>query len=136
MSHRPATWAGSLHRFFALPALGTFGNLGKGVLRAPGLQVWDAGLFKNFRINERLHFEFRAEFFNLLNRVNYTGPSGANASGPTGTIASFTSGTAHKGGTQKFSSAPFEMHYDPVNRVMYSASWSDGLLALKVGVSR
>ena len=44
--------------------------------------------------------------------------------------------TAYKGGTQKFSSAPFEMHYDPVNRVMYSASWSDGLFALKVDAPR
>ena len=40
--------------------------------------------------------------------------------------------TAYRGGAQRFSAAPFEMHFDAANRIMYSASWSDGLLALKV----
>ncbi len=40
--------------------------------------------------------------------------------------------TAYAGGTQKFSAEPFEMGYDPVNRILYSASWSEGLLALKL----
>ncbi len=40
--------------------------------------------------------------------------------------------TAFRGGEQKFSAVPFEMHYDSKNQIMYSASWSDGLLALKV----
>jgi hypothetical protein len=33
---------------------------------------------------------------------------------------------------QKFSSPPFQMAIDPVNRVLYSASWNDGLWALKL----
>jgi len=40
--------------------------------------------------------------------------------------------TAYEGGTQKFSAAPFEMAYDPANHILYSASWGEGLLALKV----
>ncbi len=28
-------------------------------------------------------------------------------------------------GDQKFSAAPFEMAYDPVNRILYSASWEE-----------
>src|SRR5262249_3455376 len=35
-------------------------------------------------------------------------------------------------GEQKFSAAPFEMAYDPVNKILYSASWEEGLLALKL----
>jgi hypothetical protein len=31
-------------------------------------------LFKNFRITERTHIEFRAEFFNLTNTPNFSPP--------------------------------------------------------------
>lgn len=34
---------------------------------------------------------------------------------------------------QKFSAVPFEMVYDPVNKILYSASWEEGLLAIKLG---
>ncbi|MGA2031797.1 MAG: hypothetical protein ABSG68_06045 [Thermoguttaceae bacterium] len=40
--------------------------------------------------------------------------------------------TAYRGGKQKFSNEPFEMRYDAANHIMYSASWGEGLLALKV----
>ena len=33
---------------------------------------------------------------------------------------------------QKFSAAPFEMVLDPVHHILYSASWEEGLLALKL----
>jgi hypothetical protein len=55
---------------FALPATGEFGNLGKGALRGPNLMIWDTGFFKNFPVRENWKFQFRAEFFNVLNRVN------------------------------------------------------------------
>ena len=60
---------------FALPALGTFGNVGKGSLRGPNLVTWDTGLFKQIPFKaERLKLQFRAEFFNVLNRVNFNNP--------------------------------------------------------------
>jgi photosystem II stability/assembly factor-like uncharacterized protein len=40
--------------------------------------------------------------------------------------------TPYRGGTQKFSSEPFEMYFDSKNRILYAASWHEGLLALKV----
>jgi hypothetical protein len=40
--------------------------------------------------------------------------------------------TAYRGGAQKFSAEPFEMRYDSTNHILYAASWSEGLLALKV----
>ena len=40
--------------------------------------------------------------------------------------------TAYGGGAQKFSAEPFEMAYDGINHILYSASWSEGLLALKI----
>jgi hypothetical protein len=39
--------------------------------------------------------------------------------------------TAYRNGTQTFSKEPFEMAYDSVNAIVYSANW-DGLFALKV----
>ncbi len=48
-----------------------FGNLGRNVFRAPGLEQWDLGVDKNFRIRERLNVQFRSEFFNILNHTNF-----------------------------------------------------------------
>ena len=50
--------------------LGTFGNAGRNIIRGPGFQNWDLSFFKNFPINERYRFEFRAEFFNVWNHLN------------------------------------------------------------------
>ena len=61
---------------FGLPPVGTFGNLGKGALRGPNLITYDGGLFKEFPFrSERMRFQFRAEFFNLFNRVNLNNPA-------------------------------------------------------------
>jgi outer membrane receptor protein involved in Fe transport len=57
--------------FVANPA-GTFGNVGKGSLRYPGFYQWDMGLGKNFKVTERVGLQFRAEFFNVFNRVNFS----------------------------------------------------------------
>ena len=40
--------------------------------------------------------------------------------------------TAYGDGKQRFSSEPFEMRYDSTNRIIYAASWGEGLLALKL----
>ena len=57
---------------FAQPATGAFGNVGKGSLRFPGLFNWDMGLSKTFPFSERWKLQFRAEYFNVFNRVNYS----------------------------------------------------------------
>ncbi|MGD1212552.1 MAG: carboxypeptidase regulatory-like domain-containing protein [Candidatus Acidiferrales bacterium] len=60
---------------FVLPAPGTYGNLGRGTLTGPGLADVDVSLFKITRISDRTSLEFRAEFFNVLNRVNFGPPN-------------------------------------------------------------
>jgi hypothetical protein len=40
----------------------------------PGYHRLDFSLFKNFRITERTHLEFRSEFFNLTNTPNFSPP--------------------------------------------------------------
>jgi hypothetical protein len=62
---------------FAANDLGTFGNVGKGAYYGPSLQVWDMGLSKNFRFNSSRYVQFRVEFFNVFNMVNYDIPNTA-----------------------------------------------------------
>ncbi|MEO8049189.1 MAG: TonB-dependent receptor [Acidobacteriota bacterium] len=59
---------------FSAPAAGTFGNLGRNVLRGPDLFGIDASIFRRFPIRERLNFELRAEAFNLTNTPQYDRP--------------------------------------------------------------
>jgi hypothetical protein len=55
--------------------LGTdFGNVGRNVLRGPGQTNVDLSIIKRFRIREQTNLEFRAEFFNLFNHVNFDNP--------------------------------------------------------------
>lgn len=58
---------------FALPADGTFGNLGRNVVIGPGTNNWDVSLQKEFRIGERALAEFRAEFYNAPHHFSYWG---------------------------------------------------------------
>lgn len=42
----------------------------RGVVEGPGFNRFDIGIHRNFRIVERLNFQFRAEAFNALNHTN------------------------------------------------------------------
>jgi hypothetical protein len=52
---------------FAIPAPGTFGNLGRDTLRSDRFKNLDLSLFKQFPITESKRLEFRFETFNLTN---------------------------------------------------------------------
>ena len=54
---------------------GFYGNLGRDTLPGPGLATWDFSMLKNTPIRENLNLQFRAEFFNLLNRANFNTPN-------------------------------------------------------------
>jgi hypothetical protein len=55
--------------------LGTdIGNVGRNVLRGPRQTNVDFSVIKRFRIDEQKRLEFRAEFFNLFNHVNFDNP--------------------------------------------------------------
>ncbi|MCC7154264.1 MAG: carboxypeptidase regulatory-like domain-containing protein, partial [Bryobacterales bacterium] len=58
---------------FSLPAAGTFGNLGRNVLIAPGQNIWDVSLQKYFHFTERVNLQFRAEFYNAPNHLSWWG---------------------------------------------------------------
>ncbi|MBV9085401.1 MAG: TonB-dependent receptor, partial [Acidobacteriaceae bacterium] len=61
---------------FSQPPAFTFGNTSRTLpdVRAPGLINFDFSAIKNTRFYERYNLQFRAEFFNVLNRVNFGGP--------------------------------------------------------------
>jgi hypothetical protein len=53
---------------------GTFGNIGRNVLRVPGTINFDASLSRIFAITERFKLEARAEAFNAINHTNFKVP--------------------------------------------------------------
>jgi hypothetical protein len=57
---------------FALPAAGSFGNLGRGTIRQPGIETIDFSVSKNWKMRERYSIQFRAEMFNAFNHTNFT----------------------------------------------------------------
>jgi hypothetical protein len=79
---------------FAIPAPGTWGNLGRYAARGPGFFELDTALQKKFLLTERIGLNFRAEIFNLFNRAIYANPSanlGSNPASPTASFGRITS---------------------------------------------
>jgi hypothetical protein len=60
---------------FAVPAAGTWGNLGRDVLRSPGVFQIDAALSKKWMLTERFRLELGGQFFNVLNHPLLAAPS-------------------------------------------------------------
>lgn len=60
---------------YALPAFGTLGNSRRNSLKGPEYKNVDFALSKSFPIRDRLHLQFRSEFFNLFNHTNFGNPS-------------------------------------------------------------
>ncbi len=77
---------------FVLPAIGTFGNVGRNAVRGPGLVNLDASFFKNFPVRERFRFQLRAELFNSLNRVNLMDPGVSPGGTPVSTLSTTSAG--------------------------------------------
>jgi carboxypeptidase family protein len=60
---------------FATPPAFTYGNAGRNSVYGPPLQTMDFALARTFRFTERASFQFRAEAFNALNKVNLGTPN-------------------------------------------------------------
>jgi len=58
---------------FARPLDGSLGNTANGIFRGPGINNWDASLFKNTNLTERVRLQLRFEFFNLFNHTQFAG---------------------------------------------------------------
>jgi hypothetical protein len=87
-SERIAEWFNKAA--FKENAPGTFGTLGRNTLRGPGLATVDFSAFKRFPMpySEQHKLEFRAEAFNVFNRVNLNNPNTTRTSSLFGRITS------------------------------------------------
>ncbi len=77
---------------FSQPAPFTFGSEPRvdPVLRAPGIAQWDFAAIKNFPLTpeNRAFIQFRAEFFNIFNRVQFGYPGQTYGNSNFGVITS------------------------------------------------
>ena len=63
---------------FGVAPLGQVGDAGRDILRMPGVGEWDFSVVKDTKagfLGEQGNIEFRAEFFNILNRANFGPPN-------------------------------------------------------------
>lgn len=60
--------------FHKVEEAGSFGTAGRNIVQGPGYANWDFSAFKNIKVTESKQFQFRAEFFNLLNHTNFRLP--------------------------------------------------------------
>lgn len=87
---------------FVVPETGTFGNVSRDALVGPGSSEVDLSASKNTTITEQLHMQFRAEFFNVLNRSNFLTPnevvysSASTTPSPTAGVITATSTTSRQ----------------------------------------
>lgn len=56
---------------FAEPAAYTFGNEGRNNLTGPSFKNLDFSAYKDFPLRERMTLQFRSEFFDVFNHVNF-----------------------------------------------------------------
>jgi hypothetical protein len=71
---------------FTVNKVGTFGNSGRYILRGPRFFNTDLGLMKRANITERVSMQFRAEFFDVFNNVNFQLPNSNVSSSQFGQI--------------------------------------------------
>ncbi len=80
-AHLTGSTESRLTRYFNTSAFTSagnlFGNTGRNILRGPFQRNIDMSLIKITPIHDSMNFEFRAEFFNILNYANFANPASA-----------------------------------------------------------
>jgi len=71
---------------FSAPAIGVLGNARRSNFYGPGQANLDLSLYKTVPVTERLNFQFRSEFFNILNHTQLGTPATAFGNANFGTI--------------------------------------------------
>jgi hypothetical protein len=87
--------------FSAAPPTGRVGNSGRNQYYGPGLSNYNFAASKNFPLGtEKVHLQFRADFFNIFNHTNFANPVGNQSNRNFGKItATVGSATATAVGT-------------------------------------
>lgn len=63
---------------FAPVSAGRFGNIGRNILRNPGMSNTDVSIVRVFPIREQLQLQFRTEFYDLPNTPHFKGFGGSS----------------------------------------------------------
>jgi len=58
----------------------TYGDIGRNVLRGPGINNWDISIMKNFQFTESKYLQFQSNFFNAFNHTQFFGPTSTGGS--------------------------------------------------------
>jgi hypothetical protein len=82
--------------------LGQYGNSGRGILSGPAFSNTDFSIIKNIPFTERYRLQFRSEFFNVFNQVNFHNPRQTVTSGTFGRITGANSGRVIQFGLKLF----------------------------------
>jgi hypothetical protein len=53
----------------------SYGNMGRNVLRGPGINDWDISIMKNFKFTESKSLQFQSNFFNAFNHAQFYSPT-------------------------------------------------------------
>ena len=77
---------------FQAPATSYFGNAARNSGFGPGSEQIDTTLEKEWRYNERIRLQFRADCYNIFNHANFANPSTVQGQGNFGTVASLAVG--------------------------------------------
>ncbi|HTQ98163.1 MAG TPA: hypothetical protein VMH89_15230, partial [Candidatus Acidoferrum sp.] len=73
-------------------AIGDFGDTGRNILLGPNQKNIDFSIIKFFPVTEKVNLEFRTEFFNAFNTVNFANPVNILESANVGQIVATTTG--------------------------------------------
>ena len=69
----------------------SYGDMGRNVLRGPGINDWDISIMKNFKLTESKSLQFQSNFFNAFNHTQFFGPTlNGGALGGSGTFGQVT----------------------------------------------
>jgi hypothetical protein len=71
---------------------GIYGNAGRGLISGPAMGNTDFSVLKDFNLRERRKLQFRSEFFNVLNQVNFSNPNTTVSAGTFGRITAARDG--------------------------------------------
>lgn len=66
----------------------SYGNVVKGSFVGPQYTDWDTSVMRYFPIHDAVQFQFRAEYFNVLNHTNFGDPNASVTNGAFGRVTS------------------------------------------------
>jgi hypothetical protein len=74
--HTPDQWfnVNAFKKLDPVQQAGQFGDAGRNIVNGPAYQQWDFSAIKMIPIHEAMNLQFRAEFFNIFNNVNFLLP--------------------------------------------------------------